>query len=109
MEQVVADFDLGHVPAIEASSRDIPYSLERLSDFESDVIIDTYEDMLAEEAETRVVRASAQWQNLFAVRNRQFLYLNRSRYGETMEGLIGSATLLLSHVGEREILRQARP
>lgn len=106
VEQVIADFGLGHVPAFEKSSRDIPYSLERLSDFDSDVIIDTYEEMLGEEAETKAFRSTAQWQNLFAVRNRQFLYFNRSRYGETMNGLIGSATLLLSHIGEREILRQ---
>ncbi|MDQ0996121.1 iron complex transport system substrate-binding protein [Phyllobacterium ifriqiyense] len=106
MEQVIADFGLGHVPAFNNSSRDIPYSLERLSDFDSDVIIDTYEEMLGEEAETKAFRSTAQWQNLFAVRNRQFLYFNRSRYGETMNGLIGSATLLLSHIGERKILKQ---
>ncbi|NTJ44698.1 ABC transporter substrate-binding protein [Agrobacterium larrymoorei] len=107
MEQVIADFGLGHVPAYETSSRDIPYSLERLADFDSDVIIDTYEEMLGEEAETNAFRSTAQWQNLFAVRNRQFLYFNRSRYGETMNGLIGSATLLFSHIGERKIRIQA--
>ncbi|MGR6432660.1 ABC transporter substrate-binding protein [Rhizobium sp. PAMB 3174] len=106
IEQVIADFGLGHMPAYENSSRNIPYSLERLSDFDSDVIIDTYEEMLGEEAETRAFRATAQWQNMYAVRNRQFLYFDRSRYGETMEGLIGSATLLFSHIGERQILRQ---
>lgn len=106
VEQVIEDFGLGHVPAYENSSNDIPYSLERLSDFDSDFIIDTYEEMLDEEAETRAFRSTVQWRNLFAVRNRQFLYFNRSRYGETMEGLIGSATLLLSHIGEREILQQ---
>ena len=106
MEQVIKDFGLGHVPAYENSESDIPYSLERLSDFDSDIIIDTYEEMLDEEAEMRAFRSTVQWRNLFAVRNRQFLYFNRSRYGETMEGLIGSATLLLSHIGEREILRQ---
>lgn len=108
MEQVIADFGLGHVPAYDSSSRDIPYSLERLTDFDSDIIIDTYEEMLGEEAETKAFRSTAQWQNLFAVRNRQFLYFNRSRYGETMSGLIGSATLLLSHIGEREIRKQAK-
>lgn len=106
MEQVIKDFGLGHVPAYGNSASDIPYSLERLSDFDSDIIIDTYEEMLDEEAEMRAFRSTVQWRNLFAVRNRQFLYFNRSRYGETMEGLIGSATLLLSHIGEREILRQ---
>lgn len=106
IEQVIADFGLGHVPALEGSSHDIPYSLERLSDFDSDFIIDTYEESLDEEAETRAFRMTSQWQSLFAVRNRQFLYLNRSRYGETMSGLIGSATLLFSHIGEREVLRQ---
>lgn len=108
MEQVIADFGLGHLPAYENSSRDIPYSLERLTDFDSDFIIDTYEEMLSEEAETQAFRSTAQWQNLFAVRNRQFLYFNRSRYGETMNALIGSATLLFSHIGEREVLTQAR-
>ncbi|WP_343314006.1 ABC transporter substrate-binding protein [Brucella sp. BE17] len=107
VEQVIEDFGLGHVPAYENSSQDIPYSLERLSDFDSDIIIDTYEEMLDEEAETRAFRSTVQWRNLFAVRNRQFLYFNRSRYGETMEGLIGSATLLLSHIGEREIIRHS--
>lgn len=107
MEQVIADFGLGHVPALEGSSRNIPYSLERLPDFDSDIIIDTYEESLDEEAETRAFRQTTQWRNLFAVRNRQFLYLNRSRYGETMQGLIGSATLLTSHVAERELLRQS--
>lgn len=106
IEQVISDFGLGHVPAYESSSRDIPYSLERITDFDSDVIIDTYEEMLDEEAETAAFRSTAQWRSLFAVRNRQFLYFNRSRYGETMAGLIGSATLLLSHIGERELLRQ---
>lgn len=106
IEQVISDFGLGHVAAVESASRNIPYSLERLADFDSDIIIDTYEEMLNEEAETRAFRSTAQWRNLFAVRNRQFLYLNRSRYGETMAGLIGSATLLLSHIGERELLRK---
>lgn len=107
MEQVIADFGLGHVHAMEGSSPDIPYSLERLSDFDSDVIIDTYEESLNEEAETRAFRQTAQWRNMFAVRNRQFLYLNRSRYGETLQGLIGSATLLMSHIAERDLRRQS--
>ncbi len=107
VEQVISDFGLGHVPAMEGSSSDIPYSLERLADFDSDFIIDTYEESLNEEAETRAFRLTMQWKNLYAVRNRQFIYMNRSRYGETMEGLIGSATLLFSHIGEREVLRQA--
>jgi len=106
IEEVIADFGLGHVAAVENASPNIPYSLERLTDFDSDIIIDTYEEMLNEEAETRAFRSTAQWRNLFAVRNRQFFYFNRSRYGETMSGLIGSATLLLSHVGERDLLRQ---
>ncbi len=107
VEEVIADFGLGHVPAYQNSAPDIPYSLERLSDFDSDFIIDTYEESLNEEAETRAFRQTEQWKGLFAVRNRQFLYLNRSRYGETMAGLIGSATLLFSHIAEREALRQA--
>ncbi|NPD16331.1 ABC transporter substrate-binding protein [Xinfangfangia sp. D13-10-4-6] len=106
IEQVIADFDLGHVPAYDSHAADIPYSLERLADFDSDFLIDTYEEALDEEAETRAFRQTAQWKALFAVRNSQFLYLNRSRYGETMGGLIGSATLLFSHIAEREALRQ---
>lgn len=107
MEQVIEDFGLGHVPAYDGRSPDVPLSLERLGDFDSDFIIDTYEDILDTEEETRQFRATAQWNDLFAVRNRQFLYLDRSRYGDTMEGLIGSATILLSHIGERDFVSQS--
>lgn len=107
MDDVIADFGLGRVAAFQQARQNVPYSLERIGDFNSDFIIDTYEEMLDSEAGTEAFRRSPQWQNLFAVRNRQFLYFNRSRFADTMQGLIGSAYLLLSHIGERDYRLQA--
>lgn len=101
MDDVIADFGLGRVAAFRQARQNVPYSLERIGDFDSDFIIDTYEEMLDSEAGTEAFRRSPQWQNLFAVRNHQFLYFNRSRFADTMQGLLGSAYLLLSHIGER--------
>lgn len=107
MDDVIDDFGLGRVEAYQQARQNVPYSLERIGDFDSDFIIDTYEEMLDSEASTEAFRRSPQWQNLFAVENQQFLYFNRSRFAETMQGLIGSAYLLLSHIGERDYrLRQ---
>lgn len=107
MDDVIADFGLGRVAAYKDAKPNAPYSLERISDFDSDFVIDTYEELLDSEASTADFRKSPQWQNLFAVKNRQFLYLNRSRYADTMQGLLGSAYLLMSHVAEREyVLKQ---
>ncbi|WP_311775773.1 ABC transporter substrate-binding protein [Pseudomonas cichorii] len=108
MDDVIADFGLGRVPAYSAARQNVPYSLERIGDFNSDFIIDTYEELLDSETSTAAFRQSPQWQNLFAVKNRQFLYLNRSRYADTMQGLLGSAYLLMSHIGERESVLQAQ-
>ncbi|WP_371316799.1 ABC transporter substrate-binding protein [Pseudomonas gingeri] len=102
MDDVIADFGLGRVAAYREGKPNVPYSLERIGDFDSDFIIDTYEELLDSEASTADFRRSPQWQNLFAVKNRQFLYLNRSRYADTLQGLLGSAYLLFSHIGERE-------
>ncbi len=102
MDDVITDFGLGRVAAYRDARQNVPYSLERIGDFDSDFIIDTYEEMLDSEVATASFRRSPQWQNLFAVKNRQFLYLNRSRFADTMQGLIGSAYLLLSHIGERD-------
>jgi iron complex transport system substrate-binding protein len=101
MDDVIADFGLGRVAAFKEARQNVPYSLERIGDFDSDFIIDTYEEMLDSEAGTEAFRRSPQWQNLFAVKNHQFLYFNRSRFADTMQGMIGSAYLLLSHIGER--------
>ena len=109
MDDVIADFGLGRVAAYREARRNVPYSLERIGDFNSDFIIDTYEEMLGSEASTAAFRRSAQWQNLFAVKNRQFLYFNRSRFPDTMKGLIGSAYLLMSHIAERDHLLQDAP
>lgn len=106
MDDVIADFGLGRVEAYRDARQNVPYSLERIGDFDSDFIIDTYEEMLDSETGTAAFRRSPQWQNLFAVKNRQFLYLNRSRFADTMQGLIGSAYLLFSHIGERDYLLQ---
>ena len=108
MDDVIADFGLGRVAAYREARQNVPYSLERIGDFDSDFIIDTYEELLNSEASTAAFRQSPQWQNLFAVKNRQFLYLNRSRYADTMQGLLGSAYLLMSHVAERESVLQAK-
>lgn len=108
MDDVIADFGLGRVAAYGEARQNVPYSLERIGDFDSDFIIDTYEELLDSEASTAAFRQSPQWQNLFAVKNRQFLYLNRSRYADTMQGLLGSAYLLMSHIGERESVLQAK-
>ncbi|MBB6288131.1 iron complex transport system substrate-binding protein [Pseudomonas sp. SJZ103] len=102
MDDVIADFGLGRVSAFKEARQNVPYSLERIGDFDSDFIIDTYEEMLGSEAGTEAFRRSPQWQNLFAVKNHQFLYFNRSRFADTMQGMIGSAYLLLSHIGERD-------
>lgn len=101
MDDVIADFGLGRVAAYKDARQNVPYSLERIGDFDSDFIIDTYEEMLDSEVSTEAFRRSPQWQNLFAVKNHQFLYLNRSRFADTMQGMMGSAYLLLSHIGER--------
>ncbi|XXD87327.1 ABC transporter substrate-binding protein [Pseudomonas sp. Z4-20] len=106
MDDVIADFGLGRVAAYREARQNVPYSLERIGDFDSDFIIDTYEQMLDSEASTAAFRQSPQWRNLFAVKNRQFLYLNRSRYADTMQGLLGSAYLLMSHIAERESVLQ---
>ncbi|KJH85602.1 ferrichrome-binding protein [Pseudomonas fluorescens] len=108
MDDVIADFGLGRVAAYREARQNVPYSLERIGDFDSDFIIDTYEELLDSEASTAAFRQSPQWQNLFAVKNRQFLYLNRSRYADTMQGLLGSAYLLMSHIAERESVLQAK-
>lgn len=108
MDDVIADFGLGRVAAYREARQNVPYSLERIGDFDSDFIIDTYEELLNSEASTAAFRQSPQWQNLFAVKNRQFLYLNRSRYADTMQGLVGSAYLLMSHIAERESVLQAK-
>lgn len=108
MDDVIADFGLGRVAAYREARQNVPYSLERIGDFDSDFIIDTYEEMLDSEASTAAFRQSPQWRNLFAVKNRQFLYLNRSRYADTMQGLLGSAYLLMSHIAERESVLQGK-
>lgn len=108
MDDVIADFGLGRVAAYREARQNVPYSLERIGDFDSDFIIDTYEELLDSEASTAAFRQSPQWQNLFAVKNCQFLYLNRSRYADTMQGLLGSAYLLMSHIAERESVLQAK-
>ena len=108
MDDVIKDFGLGRVAAYREARQNVPYSLERIGDFDSDFIIDTYEELLDSEASTAAFRQSPQWQNLFAVKNRQFLYLNRSRYADTMQGLLGSAYLLMSHIAERESVLQAK-
>jgi len=108
MDDVIADFGLGRVAAYREARQNVPYSLERIGDFDSDFIIDTYEELLDSEASTAAFRQSPQWQNLFAVKNRQFLYLNRSRYADTMQGLLGSAYLLMSHIAERESVLQGK-
>lgn len=108
MDDVIADFGLGRVAAYRQARQNVPYSLERIGDFDSDFIIDTYEELLDSETSTAAFRQSPQWRNLFAVKNRQFLYLNRSRYADTMQGLLGSAYLLMSHVAERESVLQGK-
>ena len=108
MDDVIADFGLGRVAAYREARQNVPYSLERIGDFDGDFIIDTYEELLDSEASTAAFRQSPQWQNLFAVKNRQFLYLNRSRYADTMQGLLGSAYLLMSHIAERESVLQGK-
>lgn len=106
MDDVIKDFGLGRVAAYRDGKANVPYSLERIGDFNSDFIIDTYEEMLDSETSTADFRKTPQWRNLFAVKNRQFLYLNRSRYADTMQGLLGSAYLLFSHIAEREFVLQ---
>lgn len=108
MDDVIADFGLGRVAAYREARQNVPYSLERIGDFDSDFIIDTYEELLDSETSTAAFRQSPQWRNLFAVKNRQFLYLNRSRYADTMQGLLGSAYLLMSHIAERESVLQGK-
>ncbi len=107
MDEVIGDLGLGHPDAYEDARFHVPYSLERVGDFDADFIIDTYEPMLSSREQTAGFRESAQWQNLFAVRHGQFLYFNRSRYGDSMGGLLGTASLLLSHIAERDWVSRA--
>ncbi|WP_027856263.1 ABC transporter substrate-binding protein [Marinobacterium jannaschii] len=106
LDDVIADMGLGRPVGYQNAKKGINYSLERVGDFDADIIIDTYEPLLDSREETEEFRASPQWQNLFAVKNNQFLYFNRSRYGDSMGGLTGSAYLLLSHIAERDLKTQ---
>jgi len=106
LDEVIADMGLSRSKGYLDAKKGINYSLERISDMDADIIIDTYEPLLDTREETKNFRNSVQWKNLFAVKNNQFLYFNRSRYGDSMGGLIGSAYLLLSHIAEREFKRQ---
>jgi len=102
LDEVIADMGLSRPKGYADAKKGISYSLERISDMDADIIIDTYEPLLDSRKSTKKFRDSVQWKNLFAVKNNQFLYFNRSRYGDSMGGLIGSAYLLLSHIAERE-------
>ncbi len=106
LDEVIADMGLGRPQGYLDAKKGINYSLERISDMDADIIIDTYEPLLDSREDTKEFRESVQWKSLFAVQNDQFLYFNRSRYGDTMGGLIGSAYLLLSHIAEREFKTQ---
>jgi len=106
LDEVIADMGLGRTKGYLAAKKGINYSLERIGDMDADIIIDTYEPLLDTREETKAFRSSAQWKNLFAVQHNQLLYFNRSRYGDSMGGLIGSAYLLLSHIAERELKTQ---
>ncbi|AJQ95573.1 ABC transporter substrate-binding protein [Gynuella sunshinyii] len=99
--EVIKDMGLGRPAVYQSVKEGMEYSLERLKDFDADFIIDTYEPMFNSREETKPIRQSRQWQDLFAVKHDQFLYFNRSRFGESMGGLIGSGYLLLTHIGER--------
>ena len=106
LDEVIADMGLSRPQGYLEAKKGINYSLERISDMDADIIIDSYEPLLDSREDTEDFRNSAQWKNLFAVKNNQFLYLNRSRYGDSMGGLIGSAYLLLSHIAERDFKKQ---
>ncbi len=106
LDHVIEDMKLGRVEAYQKAKKGVNYSLERISDFNSDVIVDTYEPLLNSREDTQDFRNSLQWKNLFAIKNNQFLYFHRSRYGESMGGLIGSAYLLSSHLTERPLKSQ---
>lgn len=99
--EVIKDFGLSRPAVYKEAKEGLEYSLERMSDFDADYIIDTYEPLYNSREATQPIRDSQQWQDLFAVKNHQFLYFNRSRYGESMGGLIGNAYLLNSHIAER--------
>lgn len=99
--EVIDDFGLGRPAVYDEVKEGLEYSLERMSDFDADYIIDTYEPLYNSREATQAIRDSRQWQDLFAVKHHQFLYFNRSRYGESMGGLIGNAYLLNSHIAER--------
>ena len=102
LDEVISDMGLSRPKGYLNAKKGINYSLERISDMDADILIDTYEPSLKTREDTKEFRHSVQWKNLFAVQNNQFLYFNRSRYGDSMGGLIGSAYLLLSHITERE-------
>jgi len=106
LDEVIADMGLSRTKGYLNAKKGINYSLERIGDMDADIIIDTYEPLLETKEDTQAFRDSVQWKNLFAVKNNQFLYFNRSRYGDSMGGLIGSAYLLLSHITEREFKTQ---
>ncbi|WCN12360.1 ABC transporter substrate-binding protein [Marinomonas mediterranea] len=108
LDEVIADMGLGRTQGYKNAKKGVNYSLERISDLDADVIIDTYEPLLDSREETEEFRASPQWKSLFAVKNNQFLYFNRSRYGDSMGGLIGSSYLLLSHLAERDLKTQQK-
>jgi len=98
MDDVIADAGFARVPAYRQAQRHIPYSLEQLGAFDSDVMVDSYDANLDSDAQTAAVRALPSWQNLFAVRHDQFLYVDRSRATDTMQGLLRSAYQLRSRL-----------
>lgn len=103
MDDVIADAGFARAPAYRQAQQHIPYSLERLGAFDSDVIVDSYDVGLDSDAQTAAVRALPSWRNLFAIRHDQFLYIDRSRATDTMQGLLRSAHRLRAHLMDRPI------
>lgn len=83
---------------------DLTLGIEALPRFDADVLIDTYEPLYGTREATRHIRDTALWQNLFAVRNDQFIYAERSRwmalsYASLFDILAG----LEAHLADRTI------
>lgn len=107
MDTVIADAGLARLPAYRHAQRNIPYSLEQLGAFDSDILVDSYDASLDSDAQTAAVRALPSWQNLFAIRHGQFLYVDRSRATDTLQGLLGSAYRLRAHLTARRLHLQS--
>lgn len=80
IEDVLKDLGFARPQAWYRVRGDYEASIEGLYQFDADLVIDTYEPLYNTREATRRYRESAFWRSLFAVRNDQFLFGERSEW-----------------------------